>query len=252
MATRKTITYEQPISEVMRTCLRLEQLFKQVKKTAGQQTEWKTRANINAVFLILEILERSDLKARIANMISKLTHHLERLQTLPEVDPKILNRTIKQLHRVSATLIAMNSNLTKTIRQQILPQQVHKSSTFVSFLCDAPALQYWFNLALPKRQKQIQAIMLIMAPIQVAVDLILKIVRDLPHTTHHIAPKGFYFDQINAQRDYQLIRIKVPASYKVYPECSLNKHRINICFYSADRKQLEADLPFELMLCNIQ
>ena len=82
------IIYEQPLNEVIRVCLRLEQLFQQLDHQHGDLSPISLRLWVSLIINILNLLDRPDLKAKLAK---ELSHHLSavlRLEDTPGVDKK--------------------------------------------------------------------------------------------------------------------------------------------------------------------
>ena len=69
--------YEQPLSERMRTFLRLEFLYHPMLRNSGRDDDWATRATISTLIEILAILSRGDVRSEI---LSELDHQLGALE----------------------------------------------------------------------------------------------------------------------------------------------------------------------------
>ncbi len=59
-AAEEILVYEQPLSERMRTFLRLEFLYQQALYHWEQSSGWSTRATVDSLLEILAILSRGD------------------------------------------------------------------------------------------------------------------------------------------------------------------------------------------------
>ena len=73
------ITYEQPLNEVIRVCLRLEQLFQQIDHALDDHSTISTRHLVTLIINALHLLDRPDLKAKLAK---ELSHHLTNIMRL--------------------------------------------------------------------------------------------------------------------------------------------------------------------------
>src|SRR5579864_9452696 len=71
-----TIIYEQPLNEIIRVCLRMEQLFQQLDHQLHDSSELGTRNVITFIINLLHLLDRPDLKAKLAK---EMNHHLSNL-----------------------------------------------------------------------------------------------------------------------------------------------------------------------------
>ena len=57
--------YEQPVSERMRTFMRLEFLYRQMLYNSEIETSWASRATIDGLLEILAILSRGDVRSEV-------------------------------------------------------------------------------------------------------------------------------------------------------------------------------------------
>lgn len=70
------ITYEQPLSELMRVCLRLEQLFDKITLLKDNTATWQTQVLMTALIDILVVLDRPDLKGKLTKALNRLIEKL--------------------------------------------------------------------------------------------------------------------------------------------------------------------------------
>src|SRR3990167_4743370 len=64
------IIYEQPLNEIIRVCLRLELLFQQIDHRLNDISILGTREIVSLVINVLNILDRPDLKAKLAKELN--------------------------------------------------------------------------------------------------------------------------------------------------------------------------------------
>ena len=57
--------YEQPVSERMRTFMRLEFLYQQMLYNSELESDWATRATISSLLEIMAILSRGDVRSEV-------------------------------------------------------------------------------------------------------------------------------------------------------------------------------------------
>src|SRR3990167_11453887 len=99
------IIYEQPLNEVIRVCLRLEQLFQQIDHQLPDTSELGTRNLITYIINILHLLDRPDLKAKLAKELSHHLTNLMRYNQSPNIDADKLHNLTAQLEELSRALI---------------------------------------------------------------------------------------------------------------------------------------------------
>src|SRR5579871_2818696 len=101
----ETIIFEQPLNEVIRVCLRLEQLFQQIDHQMGDISPLGTRNVITYIINVLYLLDRPDLKAKLAKELSHHQTNHNRFTDSPEIDSAKLRQLTQQLNDLSRSLI---------------------------------------------------------------------------------------------------------------------------------------------------
>src|SRR5690606_1398609 len=98
------ITYEQPLTERMRTFLRIEFLFEQASYHAQDSTQFGTRAAVASVLEILTILGRGDIRAEVMKELERHAELLGRFRAKPGVDTTRLDELIQGLATLRSQL----------------------------------------------------------------------------------------------------------------------------------------------------
>src|SRR5690242_20739558 len=91
------IIYEQPLNELIRVSLKLEQLFSQVDHLVANTSVLGTRNTVTVIINILHLLDRPDLKAKLAKELSHQMTLLTRLEHTPSIDQVKLKKLLYQL-----------------------------------------------------------------------------------------------------------------------------------------------------------
>ncbi len=89
--------YEQPVSERMRTFMRLEFLYQQMLYNGELESDWATRATISSLLEVLAILSRGDVRSEVHKELDQQLTILQRFQSQPGVDKKRLESLIRNL-----------------------------------------------------------------------------------------------------------------------------------------------------------
>ena len=89
--------YEQPLSERMRTFLRLEFLYQQMLYNSEREADWATRATISTLLEILAILSRGDVRSDVHKELDQQLRVLQQFQSQPGVDSGRLDSLIHNL-----------------------------------------------------------------------------------------------------------------------------------------------------------
>ena len=88
--------YEQPVSERMRTFLRLEFLYQQMLYNSELEHNWATRSTIAGLLEIMAILSRGDVRSEVHKELDHQLDVLQRYQSQPGVDSGRLDTLIRK------------------------------------------------------------------------------------------------------------------------------------------------------------
>jgi cell division protein ZapD len=91
-----TILYEHPLNERIRNYLKLEQLFKQVDSCAAVDIAVTHQVFFNALFAIIDTLERSDIRGDLIKGLEKLQQNLVVWSQAPDIDTTALETNLKE------------------------------------------------------------------------------------------------------------------------------------------------------------
>lgn len=227
------ITYEQPLNELIRVCLRLEQLFFQVDHQIKDSSVIGTRNMIALIINILQLLERPDLKAKLAKELSHQMQLLAKLEKTPEIDHVKLNELLKQLDELGRWFIESNGRIGQNLREiELLNNlRLHLATPGGGCSFDIPVYHYWLQQPAEIRMETIKSWLTEFNKIRLANDLILKLVREESKTHQKTASNGFHQELLDPQTNLRLIRVRVPKNIVAYPEISLGRHFLSIRFY---------------------
>ena len=98
------ICYEQPLSERVRTMLRLEFLFCRAACATEGDDEWSTRATVDCLIDIMSVLGRADLKKELIKELDRHALTLDSLARNPNVDPQRLQQVQVQVDQLRERL----------------------------------------------------------------------------------------------------------------------------------------------------
>ncbi len=250
------ITYEQPLSEHMRVCLRLEQLFDKISALKPDLSPWNTQVLMASLVDILIILDRPDLKSKLTKALSRLLEKLSPLQNANSIDQDYLGSLIAQIDDLLTHLINTNGKIAQSLRDnELLSALKQHHSTLGGPSCmDTPSYYYWLQLPKEQRSYDINNWLETLKPIENITDMLLQLARGSKDPMQKVAENGFYHQVLNPKENLGLIRITLPKAVEAYPEISVGPHRVNIRWYapkSDDRSApIEFDIPFEITCCN--
>lgn len=253
--TTPIIAFEQPLSERVRTFLRLEFLFAQHRHHRNDRTGWGARTTLHSLLDILTLVSRSDIKSEIIKELGDQHAALMRLKSRPGVDPTRLNAVLGE---ITAALNAMQSLTTQftaaALRDNEFLISVLHRSTIPGGTCvfDLPAYHYWLSQREDTVKRDLDAWFADLKPYDTSIALLLRLLRSSTEAVSVIASGGMYLYSPNAA--FSLVRVLVSPDYQVYPEISAGRHRFTIRFMAlkdvnARNLQSSQDIPFQLQCC---
>jgi len=246
-----TIIYEQPLNERMRTFLRLEHLFKQTAYALRGFSIWDSRACLNGLIDILDIVSRGDLKNEILKELERLLSSLSVLKEVQGVDHEQLSNILRQLEQAQRDILALNGQFGQNLREHELITSLRQRSTITGGDCnfDLPAYHFWLSRDPEIRIQELENWFdsrLILAIIRESVEPV-ELIAEL------IAESGFYQHSLNPGLPVQILRIMLPQDEMVFPEISAGKHRFSIRFLIPQGKarpiQTEQTITFKFSSC---
>src|SRR6185437_10926293 len=101
----RTLIFEQPLNERMRTFLRLDFLYSQALYHNEAGSQWGTRAAVTSLIDILAIISRSDVRSDALKELERQLTLLGEFQSKPGVDTDRLKTLIANLTRLRAELL---------------------------------------------------------------------------------------------------------------------------------------------------
>jgi len=258
LCVKKKVFYEQPLNDRVRNLLRLEFLFDGITYRLKGPSVWESREVIGNLIEILDFLARVDLKN---DLINDLGHHyqaLQRWQHLPKADIERMNHLLNRTHNILIALEQMDSLAVENLTQHPLLSAVRQRHGIPGGASgsDVPVYQFWLQKNPKQRQNEVSDWLMRLEPLRNGMELDLFMIRNNVVNSQETATKGFFQSKLDAQADYQLIRVGLPAEPVFYPEINGGKQRFTIRFFEqaqSDERPVatEQDVNFELCCCMI-
>lgn len=245
------VLYEHPLNERIRNYLRLEQLFAQAQTCQANEISTNYQVFFNALFAIIDILERNDIRGELIKDLEKLEQHLVVWAQSPQINSNALEENLRQVVNLISQLRSTSptwwqlkeDKLLSSIKQRFAIQG--GSSTF-----DLPQLQFWLNQPTTKVENAMSNWLLLLEQVKQAIALTLKFIRQRTEFETIATDSGFYQDN---GEGILLLRIKLDGNSAYYPTVSGNKFRYSIRFMlpceSQGRKYSNQATTFELAKC---
>ena len=252
----RTLVFEQPLNERMRTFLRLDFLYSQALYHNEAASQWGTRAAVTSLIDILAIITRSDVRSEALKELERQLTLLGEFQSKPGVDTNRLKTLIANLTRLRNELLnAGIANLQPLKDNEFLNAVKHRSS-IPGGTCefDLPDYLYWLSQPDEVRVKAFNQWLTVLRPLCDAVSELIWLTRQNGRTRQETAQGGNFTITFDRENPLQMLRIALPASMGLYPEVSGSHHRCNMRFLSwkglSERAtQAPSDVKFLLTCC---
>ena len=101
---QRNIIYEHPLNERIRTILRLEFLFRQIKHFMSGTTAWDSRAALANIMDVLTVFGRGDLKTELIKELERHSGNLVRHIETPGIDQAQLKNILHWLDKLRGVL----------------------------------------------------------------------------------------------------------------------------------------------------
>ena len=249
------IVYEYPFNERIRTLLRLEDLYEKFAYFLHQQHPQQHHVALATIFEMLEVAGRADLKSDLLQELERQRQTLLGFKSHPNVETGALDAILADLDRISTNLMAAQGKTGQHIRDNEWLMSIRGRTIIPGGACefDLPSYYAWQHRPAEQRFNDIAGWFAPLMPLFDAIAMVLRLLRESGRPATIIASAGSY-QQMLQGKVYQMLRLAVDESLAVIPEISANKYMLWVRFTSQDGdmkpKPFEADVPFELTLCN--
>ncbi len=252
----RTVVFEQPLNERMRTFLRLDFLYNQALHHNESGSPWGSRAAVESLIDILAIITRSDLRSDALKEIERQLVLLGEYQAKPGVDPKRVESFINNLSRLRADLMNAGIACQQPLRDSEFLNAIKHRSSIPGGTCefDLPDYLYWLSEPEEARMRAFGQWMGLLRPLCDAVAELLWLTRQFGRTRKECAQSGSFTITFDRDNPLQLLRITLPAEAGLFPEISGSHHRCSVRFLhwkgvSEHATQASEDVPFLLTTC---
>lgn len=257
--TNRSLTFEHPLNERIRTFLRADYLFQLIRYRFNHaQSSWDAKDCIVTIIELFGLIERTEFKSELLKELERHINSLQRLSKAATIDRQALNNILNNLENASDALRAFFEKQAFHPKDNELFNSVRQRLSIPGGTCsfDLPAFHYWLQQPFKSRQHYLSYCVTNLEPLEKALSLVLDLIRKSSLPTQEATRNGTFQKTLSKQGICQLVQVTLPASANVYPEISGNKHRINIRLMLANfelgKPMLAAqDLPFELTCCTM-
>ncbi|MBA2653951.1 MAG: cell division protein ZapD [Gammaproteobacteria bacterium] len=253
------ITYEQPLNEHIRVCLRLEHLFEQIVNNLENPTDWGSRTAILALLETVNVIDRPDLKTKLTKALTQHAATLTQLEVLPQVDGSKLRTVLSELDRLIDQLYATQGKIGHNLRGNeflnTIRQHLYNPGGAVNF--SNPGFQLWLQQPSVTRINDLKIWVKEFDQLRDVVNILLRLTRQSSLPIEKYADNGFYQQALDPNATCEMVRVMLPVTSNLYPEISVGRHRLSVRFLEPNchelgrSKQCDYNLKFKLTCCAI-
>ncbi len=253
---RGVIHYEYPLSERIRTLLRLEDLFDRFDAYAASSDPHAHHAALLTLFEMAEVAARADLKSDLMQELDRQKTVLTALRGNPHVQSTTLEQVLAAIETAHHGIYKLPGKVGQHLREDDWLMAVKQRAAIPGGMCefDLPSYHYWLHKPADAREAQLQRWLAPFSSIRAAVEIVLGLLRDSGRPEVQHAQNGSYQRMLES-RNPQLIRVTLADDLPCVPEISANKYMLNIRFVQAGpevvRSCTDQSLDFELTFCTL-
>lgn len=248
--------YEQPVSERMRTFMRLEFLYRQMLFNSELEADWGTRATISGLLEIMAILSRGDVRSEVHKELDHQLDALQRYQSQPGVDSGRLDSLIRNLIESRAAVDAIGTSFLQPLKESDFLNAIKNRSAIPGGTCefDLPVYSHWLRQPFARREEDLSVWIGAIRPLCDAVLEALWLIRESAQPVDKVAINGMYQHSMRKDSPCRLLRVNLPDGSTLYPEISGSSHRFTVRFLewsTVDSRAVQTghDVPFQLSIC---
>ena len=256
-----TLTFECPLTERARTWLRLEELFGRTRIFASRKDGIDHRSALLGLFHIVDTAGRSDLKTDLLQELDRQRSVWSTQLDNPEVAREALAEFLSDMDAVIHDLHAQIGKIGQHLRESEWLQAVRQRAASPGGACafELPMLHSWLQRGEFERRQQLKDWLDPLTPLEEAVLLVLRLLRESNQMTDEMAHQGNFHRALASTRPPLLARIEVEGGHAVVPEVSANKYTVNVRFLeqtgqfqgSGRASVTTRNIPFRLALCGL-
>lgn len=253
------IIYEQPLTDLMRVMLRLEQRFQHIDVCMSQPTcQVHIQAAVSSLLSIKALLSRGDFKTKLLKKQSELIKYFSSIIDDQSVDVAQINKYIRVLNDYF-NLLHGHTKMGRELEQNQLFDLLYKHiSTPGGGPCvvNIPFYRYWLNHPNIKCHDDITNMVNSIDYIRKINDFMLYIIRASKNFSTQQALNGFYERNLSQECiKLDVVRIGIKQAQPILPEISVDKRRLAVQLVLHDDGHVLSrcceNQDFELALCGL-
>jgi len=251
-------TYEQPLNERIRMCLRVETLMNRFHYYEALKGDWSAYSALLTILELTSLLERGDLKQELMKELERQHGALKALSKHQGIDHSKLDLVLSKQKHSLERVHHLDGKLGEHLKRVDFLLGIKQRISIPGGSCDfdLPQLRFWLNRTHDQRLADLKEWVTPYCELEEVIGLVLTSIRDSATAKIVVAENGFYQQSLDTKQSNQLIRIGIDAKKLIYPEISAGKHRYSVRFMQAGSgdkppTQVKESVEFELSRCSL-
>ncbi len=250
------IHYEYPLSERIRTLLRLEDLFERFDAFASSSLQPAHHAAMLTLFELAEVAARADLKTDLLQELDRQKTTLAALRDNPQVERDTLESVLARMEAAHQGIHQLPGKVGQHLRDDEWLMAIKHRAGIPGGMCefDLPAYHHWLHRHIEARKRDLHAWFAPFSPIRSAVEIVLGLLRDSGQPEMQHTENGTYQRMLES-RNPHLIRVTLTDAVHCVPEIAANKYMLNIRFVHVGggpmRNCADQPIDFDLTFCTL-
>lgn len=229
------LTYEQPVSELVRHCLKVEKLSNSLNGLLDTFSPVVIDLALSESLMLLKLCERADIRTRMIQWLLNLGVKCRQWEDADAVAYGHLNDIKLQVEQLLYDLDQRKTRFKLSNDPFLNYLSLQDLSSGVSAL-NAPPLQSWRVQSTVQCKEHILQWLSYVRSEVASARFILRVLRASVDAKVLEAKDGFFQMSLDTVQPIQLIRV-TPSQSVVYPQMSIGKQRFSIAFYRFDYAQ---------------
>jgi cell division protein ZapD len=178
------ISYEYPLSERIRTLLRLEDLYEKVDYFTSKNEALQNHVALLLIFEILEVVSRADLKSDLLQELERQKHSLENLRGNPDISSAALDNVLRQIDQAAAGLYYSGKS-GQELRENEWLMSIKQRTSIPGGVCefDLPSYHYWLHLHPEQQRRDLDTWLAPFQALREAATIVLRLLRSSGKTS---------------------------------------------------------------------
>lgn len=250
------VLYEYPLSEGIRTMLRLERLFDRLAALIGRDTPIDHHYALATMFEVVEVASRADLKSDLLKELERQKGQLVAFRGNPSVSEAALDAAVGRIDRAWHALNGFVGKAAQALGTNDWLPSLRSRLGIPGGTCefDLPAYHAWQHGEAAERRRDLLRWTAPLAPFVEALKVLLGMLRDAGVAQRVVAAGGQYQQALPAGRSPLLLRLGLDdRAARLVPEISGHRLMVQVRLMASDGdgrlRPSGRDATLELTLC---